>query len=304
MDKIDRPNNEIILRAAKITLLTTAIVVLIKAIGTYLSGSVSVLAETLQSLTDVVVTLMTLVAIKIAQKPPDASHPSGHGKAELLSSLFQMIVIVLTAAAVTWKAGGRLLDPEPFAWDAGLVALLIAAIIDLFLMRYVLQLGKANGSPALLGEVEHLRSDLFATAGISVGLLAYAITGWRFLDPLLAIAFTLAGTYFAIRRLGRVLHELMDGALPENEVELVKNVLQQHPDVKSYHKLQTRKVGTRRVVTLHVQLEDELSFVTAHDLSEEVESEISRALGFADVTVHFEPYHAELAHRKSHHPEG
>ena len=101
----------------------------------------------------------------------------------------------------------------------------------------------------------------------------------------------------------KVIHPLMDGSLPPEQVALVEETLDKHSDVKGYHNLRTREAGDSRFVMLHVLLEDELSFVKAHDLAEQIEEEISKVLGGALVTVHYEPYEAEIKHRALEHDE-
>lgn len=300
-DESPQKKSRLVTQTALLTLCVTTVIVLIKLVGAYFSGSVSVLAEALQSLLDIVISAMTLVAVRIAARPPDATHPWGHGKAELVSSLIQMVVVVGTAVAIAWGATLRLLNPQEIRWDAGLSAMLVAMALDFILILRVQNVGTKHDSPALLGEVEHLRSDLLAGLGVAAGLGIYAITGWAPLDPIVAIVFTLLGAFYALKRMSLVVHELMDGSLPKAETDKVKAVLDSHQAVRSYHQLRTRRVGQRRIVGLHVLLDDDLSFVAAHDLAEEIEDALSNALNGALVTVHYEPYEAEMKHRRDHH---
>ncbi len=301
MDKSRR--DQVVQRAATISLVATIVVVTIKLIAAWLSGSIAVLAEGLQSLLDVFISMLALWTIRLAAKPPDEDHPYGHGKAELLSSAFQMVLVVITAGAIAWQATARLYEPRTIEVSAGLWAMAFAVVVNIGLILYLRRTGRGHGSPALLGEAEHLRGDTFASAGILVGLIAYSISGWQILDPLIAIIFTLAGAGFAIRHLVHVLHDLMDGALPASDISLIEAVLKGHADVRGFHNVITRKSGHLRIVSIHVLLDDDLTFIAAHDLAEELEGEMSRALGGAHVTIHFEPYEAELAHRAEAHSD-
>jgi len=301
MDKSRR--DATVQRAAAASLVVTVVVVTVKLVAAWLSGSIAVLAEGLQSLLDVLISILALWSIRMATKPPDESHPFGHGKAELLTSAFQMVLVVITAGAIAWQATVRLYEPKTIHVDAGLVAMGLAVAVNIGLIVALRNVGREHDSPALLGEAEHLRGDALASGGVFVGLMAYAMTGWQVLDPIVAIVFTVAGAGFAIRHLINVLHDLMDGALPPSDIKKIESTLREHPAVQGFHNVFTRKSGSLRIVSLHVLFDDELTFVRAHDLAEEIEESVSRALGGAHVTIHFEPYEAELAHRAEAHAD-
>lgn len=288
-------------RAARVSLSATVLVVAVKLFAAGVSGSVSVLSEALQSLLDVAMSAATLWAVRVTAAPPDEEHPYGHGKAEILLSAFQMVVVVFTAGAIAWQAALRLNDPVKIQVDAGIAAMTFAVVSNLVVIGYLRRVGRATGSYALQGEAEHLRGDTFASLGVLVGLLAVHATGWMQLDPIIALVFTALGAFFAIRQLRRLVHPLMDGSLPPAEVALIKRTLEAHPESRGYHNLRTRQSGQLRVVSLHVMLDDHLTFVQAHDLAEQIESELSSVLGGALVTVHYEPFEAEMAHRAQEH---
>jgi cation diffusion facilitator family transporter len=286
-----------------VALASTVVVVAAKLVAAALSESVSVLAEGLQSLLDVFMAIAVVWTLRIADAPPDEEHPFGHGKAELITSAFQMLLVLFTAAVIVWQAAVRLAEPREIAPVYGIAALgyaLVAnAAVALFLMRTI----KTSPSHLLQGEIEHLKADSMASAGILVGLVAYQFTKWPPLDPLVAIAFTLTGAFFAVRQLRRVIHPLMDGALPQTDILKLEQVLNQHGDVRGYHNVQTRETGRQRYVALHVLLDDDLTFVRAHDLAERIEDQLSAALGGAHVTLHYEPAEAEFEHREREHDE-
>lgn len=288
-------------KAAVVSVISTVVVVLFKVVGAMLSGSIAVLAEAMQSTLDVVLSVAALWTIRIAGKPPDDDHPYGHGKAELLLSAFQMTLVVVTAMVIAWQASLRFNDPRPIATDWGFAAMGYSLVANSLLIVYLRRVARDTHSEALASEAEHQRGDVFASLGVILGLLAYRITGWQWLDPIVAIVFTLTGAAFALAQLRKVVHQLMDGALPPEDIALIERVLRDHPATKGYHNVRTRRSGSLRIVGLHVLLDDDLSFVEAHDMAEHIESELSRALGGAHVTVHYEPYEAELIHQRIEH---
>ncbi len=290
-------------KAAQLSLLVTVVIVVMKLAAGYVTGAISVLAEGLQSLVDVVIAFGVVQTIRLAAKPPDEDHPYGHGKAEVLMSALQMILIMGTAGFIISQAYGRLLRPQEISVDWGMLAMGVSAVANTLVSVRLNRIAKETNSTALAGEVLHLRSDAVSSAGIFVGLFAVFLTGWTQLDPLIAIAFTMVVVVTAIRQLREVVHLLMEGSANADEIALIEKTLKNHPQVRGFHNLRARTVGSTHHVDLHVLLDDDLSFVEAHDLAEEVEAAISDALGRARVNVHYEPYHAERAHQHEAHGE-
>lgn len=299
-----RPGENAVRRAVAVSLASTVIVVALKLAAAAVSHSVSVLSEGLQSVVDIVMSAVALWTIRLASIPPDEDHPYGHGRAEVISSALQMLVVIGTAFVIAWQATLRLANPVPVHPDWGLAAMAYSAIANTLVARYCLRVAKQHGSAALEGEAQHLNSDTFASVGVLAGLAVVKITAWPTLDPVIAIVFTSLGAVFAVRQLVRLTHQLMDGSLPPGEVAKVEEALHTHVHVRGFHNLRTRQTGNVRIVTLHVLLDDDLSFVEAHDLAEDVEAELRQVLGGALVTVHYEPYLAELEHQAREHAPG
>jgi len=289
--------------AAKLSLCLTSLNVCSKLFGGWMSGSVSVIAEGMQSGVDVLVSYGVLKAIQVSAKPPDEEHPYGHGKAEVLLGAAQMVLILVTALFIVAQAALRLGKPEPIEVSWGFIVMLVSSAINLFLMASLSRAARHHKSAALRSEVLHLRGDLLASLGILVGLLLVWVTKWAILDPIVAILFMLVVVVQAIRQLLKFIHPLMDGALPAEERAKLVEVLKAHPESRGFHAVKTRQVGSERFVELHVLLDDHLTFVQAHDVAEEIEAELGDALGGATVTVHYEPYLAETEHQKLAHSD-
>lgn len=289
--------------ALRWALLSTVVVVAVKLIAAALSHSVSVLAEGLQSIVDIMITLVSMLTLRYAAKPPDEEHPYGHGKAEFLVSALQMLMILASAGFILWAAYRRFLVPEPIHWNWGVAAMAYATVANGIVAAYLVRVYRQTSSALLVSEAMHLRSDILASLGILVGLILVAITGWERVDPAVAAIFTVVAMVMAIQQLRKVIHPLMDGSLPHEEIRALEAVLHSHPQVRGYHNLRTRQTGLLRFVDMHLMLDDELSFVEAHDVAEQIESELRNALGGGIVSVHYEPYEAEMAHRAREHPE-
>ena len=288
-------------RAATVSLLCTSIVVAVKVAAGVASHSVSVLGEGLQSFVDVLIAFGVVQTIRVASQPPDPSHPYGHGKAEVLMSALQMVLITGTAGFIIAQAINRLRAPQPIGADWGIIAMAFSGVVNLAVSAHLASVARRQPSTALQGEILHLRSDAVSALGLIVGLVAVKLTNWLILDPLIAIGFTTVIVLAALRQLKGVVHLLMDGSAPIEDIRAIEHTLESHVHVRGFHNLRTRTVGSTHHVDIHVLLDDDLTFVAAHELAEEVEQQISRQLGGARVNVHYEPFHAELEHQAQEH---
>jgi cation diffusion facilitator family transporter len=288
-------------RAARLSLASNVILVLVKIAAGFASHSVSVLAEGFQSSMDVVASGLILLTVRAASKPADDEHPYGHGKYENLASLAQMLLILGTAGYLFWAAWDRWQHPVLPHVDWGIAALTLSVVVNLAVSGHVMRVGRDTGSHALIAEATHLRSDLLSCVGILLGLVAVGITGIARLDPAIAAVMTLVVVYSALRLLRDSLRPLLDESLPPEEETRVREVLQEDRRVLGYHKLRTRRAGSHRLVDVHVQLEDTLSFSEAHRITEDVEGRIRAALPNTDVIVHAEPFEEERRHQRERH---
>lgn len=178
-----------------------------------------------------------------------------------------------------------------------------AVIANTLVGLHLSRVAKRTRSIALRSEVLHLRSDSLAALGVLIGLVAVGLTNWTPLDPIVAAIFVVVAMVTAATSLRDVLHPLMDGALPESDRIKIDETLRSISSVRGWHNVRGRSMGSQRVLELHVLLDDDLSFVRAHELAEHVETQLSNALDGALVSVHYEPYDAELRHRREEHGE-
>lgn len=289
------------LAAARLSLAANLFLVAVKIAAGIASGSISVVAEGIQSTMDVAASALILLTIRMASAPPDRSHPYGHGKFENIASLAQMLLILGTAAYLLHAAWDRWLHPVPLRVDWGIAALALSAAVDAAVSARLRRVARETGSQALAAEAEHLRSDLFSCLGVLLGLAVVRLTGELRLDPLIAAAMTGVVVASALRLLRDSLRPLLDESLPPHEEAMVRHVLESHPQVRGYHRLRTRRAGRVRLMDVHVLLDDRLSFPEAHAAAEAVEREIRRALPNVDVIVHAEPYEEEMRHQAEWH---
>jgi cation diffusion facilitator family transporter len=287
--------------AARLSLVSNIVLVLLKVGAGVATHSVSVLSEGVQSGLDVIASLMILYTVRQAALPPDPAHPYGHGKMENLTSLAQTLLIGGSAIYILREALMRWQRPEMPHLGAGAVALALAIAANFFVARHLKNVAAQTGSQALFAEATHLRSDMLSCGGVLLGLGAVWIFREPRLDSLIAAIMAVVIIVSAIRLGHDTVRPLLDEKLPADEEAQIRDVLDANAQVLGYHRLRTRQAGSHRLMDVHVQLDDNLTFSQAHAITEEIEDEIRKVLPNLDVIVHAEPFEEELHHQREAH---
>jgi cation diffusion facilitator family transporter len=288
--------------AARVSIISNTLLTALKLVAGFATGSVSVLSEAAHSANDLVASAIAFVSVRVSDRPADPRHPYGHGKVESMSGLIQAVLIFGAAAYIVYEAVSRLRQPpEPLRVGFGLVVMVLSSVTNVLVARYLFRVSEATDSLALRADAEHLRTDVVTSVGVIVGLALVAVTGRSELDPIAALLVALVIVRAAYRLVRAALEPLMDARLPEGDLALVKSVLDAEPSVMAYHKLRTRKSGSSRHVDAHVLVDDHLTLVEAHALTERLEDRIRELLPRAEVMLHTEPHDAEVEHQLEFH---
>ncbi len=288
-------------QAARLSLGANIFLVAIKIGAGLQSGSLSVLAEGVQSLLDIFASAMILYVVKAAAAPPDEAHPYGHGKFENLMALVQMTTVLGSICGIWYAAWRRFQNPVMPQIDWGVAAIVVSIAVNLWVSSRIFKVARDTDSAALRAEGVHLRGDLWSCAGVLTGLIATCIWNDARLDPIFAAAMTVFAMVSALHLLRDTLRPLLDESLPGDEERQILAVLEAEPRVLGFRKLRTRQAGSVRLADVHILLDDHLSFREAHDLGEQIEDEIRRVLPNLDVMVHTEPFEAEIQHQREVH---
>ena len=275
------------------------VTIALKALAWLLTGSVGLLSDALESLVNLAGACMALAMLSIAERPEDAGHGFGHGKAEYFSSGFEGLLILFAAIAMAMAAGERLLNPQPLeAVGAGLAVSAVAALINLLVGRVLLLTGRRQRSITLEADAHHLLTDVWTSLGVIIGVGAVALTGWLWLDPILALLVASNIVWTGWRLLRRSANGLMDASLPPEQqaqiLEVLKSYRRQGID---FHALRSREAGARSFISLHVLVPGAWTVMRAHQLVEELESELRRELPHASVFIHIEPLEDPASHQ-------
>ena len=270
----------------------------LKAGAYLLTNSVGLLSDALESLVNLAGAIMALGMLRIAARPADESHVYGHSKAEYFASVTEGILILGAALGIMAAAVNRLFQPRELEQlGLGLVVSIVASTINFIVARILLREGRHRHSITLEADAHHLMTDVWTSAGVIGGVALAGLTGWYWLDPLLAIAVAINIVWTGYKLVGRSVSGLMDAALPEVERNLIQDVMQKYQNKGvTFHALRTRQAAARRFVSVHLLVPGEWTVHDAHHVAEDFESDIRQALGsVVTVFTHIEPVEDELS---------
>lgn len=286
-------------KAARLSIISNALLVCLK-LGVGLSiGSVAVISEAIHSATDLVASLIAFFAVRASDAPPDTEHPYGHGKMESVSGVGEALLILLAGGFIVFESIRALIShrqSEHVLW--GIAVMAISALVNIFIARYLFRVAKATDSLALEADAHHLNIDVWTSVGVVAGLALVAITGNSLFDPIVALLVALFILKTGWDILCRAFAPLVDERLPEDEIRRVEEVMINNPNILGWHKLRTRKSGSHRHIDVHIQVDDDMSLREAHQLTEDLEDEIRATLPNVHVVIHTEPFEEEKRHHQ------
>ena len=293
-----RMNTPSLKRFAWLSIAAAVTTILLKTLAWWLTGSVGMLSDALESVVNLAGAMMALAMITIAELPADDRHTYGHGKAEYFSGGFEGLLIVLAAIGIGGAAIDRLLHPLQLEQlGLGLAVSVAASLINLVVARILFSAGRQHRSLTLESDAHHLMTDVWTSVGVIAGISAVALTGWLWLDPLMALLFAANIAWMGWNLLRRSARGLMDFALPDDEHALVLAVLERYrAQGIDFHALRTRESGARRFVELHVLVPGEWTIHQGHALAEQVELDIRNTLSHTTVLTHLEPLDDPVSH--------
>jgi cation diffusion facilitator family transporter len=257
-------------------------------------GSISIISEGLHSAIDLIASLVAWFSIKKAIEPADSEHPFGHGKFENISGFFEAILIFFAAAMIIYEAVKKLVRPvalERIDWGIGVM--LVSVVVNIVVSRVLFTTAKKDRSIALEADGMHLFVDVLTSISVLAGLVAIKLTHWTVLDPIIAIAVAGMICKASLELTKKSLHDLADRSLPENELQSIRRVLHDHPQVLGYHWLRTRQSGNRREIDIHVTMDKSTTLQNSHDICSAIEHRIKDVLPGAHITLHVEPQEEE-----------
>ena len=271
------------------------ITITLKTLAWYITDSVGLLSDAMESFVNLASAIFALMMVTIAQRPADDEHPYGHHKAEYFSSGFEGLLIIAAAMAIMWAAGHRILDPQPIeqvGW--GLALSVVSSALNGLLAWVMFKAAKVHRSIALEADARHLVTDVWTSVGVVVGIGAVGLTGWLWLDPLVAIGVALNILREGFHLIWRSSQGLMDEALEPEVLADIQKVLKDfdHHTIRFDH-VTTRRSGRRRFVDLHMHMPASWSLGRAAAVRAQVEIALMGAVPGLRATIQLLPTDVE-----------
>ncbi|WP_275783984.1 cation diffusion facilitator family transporter [Pararhizobium gei] len=269
----------------------------LKMLAWWVTGSVALLSDGLESIVNVVAAVVAFVVIGYAARPADAGHPFGHHKAEYISAVLEGVLIIVAALLIVFEAIPALLAPRlPDAPALGLVINLLAGVINAVWAAVLIRAGRTLRSPALSADGHHIFSDVVTSAGVLIGLVLAIVSGYAILDPLLAVVVACNILYQGWKVIARSINGLMDKAVPAHEEAAIKTAIAANATGSlGVHDLKTREAGAVIFVDFHMVVPSAMPVGDAHDICDRLEDAIRAVNPGAQIAIHVEP-ESEKAH--------
>lgn len=274
----------------------------LKGSAAALTGSVGLLSDALESGVNLVAAFVALIALRAVEKEPDDEYTYGRAKAEYLSAGVEGTLIVIAAALIAAVAIRRLLQPAPVErLGFGFAVSAVAALVNLCVALVLLRAGRRHRSITLEADGKHLMTDVWTSAGVLAGFAAVAVTGWKPLDPIVALGVAVNIVVAGWMLIRRSVRGLLDASVPADQRAAIGAVLARYRshDVE-FHAVRTRQAGSRSFMTAHVLVPGDRTVLSAHDLIERIEHDLHEAVPQLTVTMHLEPLEDPRSYADEH----
>jgi cation diffusion facilitator family transporter len=277
-------------RMALLSIATSVGTIVLKFGAYFLTGSVSLWSDALESLVNLAAGLVAMGALTLAAQPADDRHAYGHDKAEYFSSGVEGTLILVAAASIVWSALHRFAEPQALEHlGPGILVALLAGAMNFATSRVMLRVGRQHDSITIEADAHHLMTDVWTSVGVVVGVGAVGLTHWQWLDPVVALVVAANIVWTGVQIVRKSVFGLMDTPIDPGEQEALRRVMEPYvSEGIQYHALRTRQSGARRFVSLHVLVPGAWSVRQGHGLLERLEADIRRVIPSVSVLTHLE----------------
>ena len=284
---VNRPS---LTRFAWLSIAAALVTIALKTAAYFMTGSVGLLSDAVESLVNLVGGIMALAMLTIAARPADADHSYGHGKAEYFSSGVEGGLILVAAVSIAIAAVTRLITPKPLeAVGLGLLVSVAASIVNLVVALLILRAGRKHNSITLEANAHHLLTDVWTSVGVIAGVSLVALTNWLWLDPVVALLVAANIVWTGVGIVRRSISGLMDISLSAEDIAAVRQALKTYEQTGvQFHALRSRQAGARKFVSTHVLVPGDWTVQRGHELLDKIEADIRRVLPEAVVFTHLE----------------
>lgn len=279
--------------AAGFSITSNAVVIVLKLIAGIISGSISIISEAIHSLSDFLASVLTFFAVMRSSEPADKNHPYGHGRYEDMSGFIEGGLIVFAAVFIIYEAGKKLVSGYYMEAENifGISVMAFAVVANFLVSSYLFYVAKKSGSVSLYADGEHLRTDIWSSLGVLIGLVLIKLTGITILDPVIAIIVALFILQTGVKISRTTLNNLLDGSLPAEDLTEIENVIKkfEKDGVIGFKNLKSRRVGPSKEIEFTLLFPEDMTIARCHDFCDDIEEKIAEKLGACSISIHAEP---------------
>lgn len=279
-------------RVALLSIVSNTTLIIMKVVAGILSGSVSIISEAIHSSMDLVASIIAFFSVRTSSKPADRDHPYGHGKIENISGIAEGLLIFVAAGMIIKEALEKIRHPAPIemAW-VGITVMLVASVVNILVSRKLYQVAREEDSMALEADALHLKTDVYTSLGVALGLLLIKLTGMVILDPIVAILVALLIIKEAWELCSHAANFLLDTRLTDAEEAKIVSIIGNYSDqFNDFHKLKTRKSGNMKHIDFHITVAPHLTVAEVHELIGNLKKDMCNEFQYTRVSVHVDPY--------------
>ncbi len=273
------------------SIVVALVVTWLKYVAWWMTGSVALYSDALESIVNVITSLAAFWAIRVSHMPADRDHPFGHHKAEYFSAVLEGVLIVVAALLIIAQVWQSLRVPVPLQqpWE-GLAINGAAAVVNAVWATILIRSGRTEKSPALVADGKHIMTDVITSAGVIAGLVGAVLTGWHVLDPLLALVVAINILYQGWKVTGESLSGLMDRAVDPGEDMRIREIISTNSKgALEVHDLKTRIAGRATFIEFHMVVDADMTVGESHVICDRIEEALRADIPSVRITIHVEP---------------
>lgn len=279
--------------AAGFSIISNAVIIILKLIAGSVSGSISIISEAIHSLSDFLASVLTFFAVSRSSEPADKNHPFGHGKYEDMSGFIEGGLIIFAAFYIIYEACKKLIFGYTMETECtlGIGVMAFAVAANYIVSSYLFYVAKKTNSISLYADGEHLRTDIWSSLGVLAGLILIKITGIILLDPIIAVIVASFILRTGLKISKSTLNNLLDGSLPAEELTVIENIIKsfENEGVLGFRELKARRVGPSKDIEFTLLFPKDMTIQHCHEFCDDIEDCIAQKLGNCTILIHAEP---------------
>ena len=279
--------------AAGLSVVSNLTLIILKLVAGFISGSISIISEAIHSGSDFLASVIAFYAVHKSDQPADEGHQFGHGKYEDVAGFVEGCLIILASLYIIYEASKKLSGlSEPIDNSVLAVSVMFVSVCaNTLVSAYLFKVAKITDSIAIYSDAQHLRTDIYSSLAVFIGLVVINITNCHILDPLIALVVAIIIMNTGVKICKRTMNDILDGSLPESDIELIRSTIKTNSQetALAIKEIKTRKAGKDKEIVIILCVVGNLTVQYTHNLCDKLEHEIEKQLGNTKITIHDEP---------------